>query len=109
MRSCARCRQLDGAPSSISALPKIADAVGSDLEVLFDGGIRSGQDVFRALALGASACFLGRAYVYGLCAGGEAGVAKALELIGMELDVTMALTGVRRIEEIDRRALTDCA
>ena len=66
-------RQLDGAPSSISALPKIADAVGSSIEVLFDGGIRSGQDIMRAVALGARACLLGRAYVYGLGAAGQAG------------------------------------
>ena len=68
-------RQLDGAPSSISALPTIADAVGNDIEVLFDGGIRSGADMLRALALGARACLIGRAYIYGLGAGGEAGVA----------------------------------
>jgi L-lactate dehydrogenase (cytochrome) len=73
-------RQLDGAASSISMLPPIVEAVGSDLEVLFDGGIRSGQDVFRALALGAHACLSGRAYIYGLGAGGEAGVARALEI-----------------------------
>ena len=98
-------RQLDGAPSSISALPRIADAVGSEVEVLFDGGIRSGQDVFRALALGAKGCLVGRAYVYGLGAGGQAGVATAIEIIRRELDVTMALTGTRSIGEIDRRVL----
>src|SRR5271170_1776707 len=74
-------RQLDGAPSSIEALPEIVDAVGSKMEILFDGGIRSGQDVMRALALGAKSCMIGRAFVYGLGAGGEAGVAKALDLI----------------------------
>jgi L-lactate dehydrogenase (cytochrome) len=93
-------RQLDGAPSSISALPKVADAVGSEIELMFDSGIRSGQDVLRALALGARSCLLGRAYLYGLGAGGEAGVAKAIELIRNELDVSMALCGVNRIEEI---------
>jgi L-lactate dehydrogenase (cytochrome) len=98
-------RQLDGAAASISMLPKIADAVGSDIEVLFDGGLRSGQDVMRALALGAKGCLLGRAPLYGLCAGGEAGVAKALDIIRKELDVTMALTGVKRIADIDRRVL----
>ncbi len=98
-------RQLDGAPSSISMLAKIADAVGSEIEVLFDGGIRSGQDVMRALALGARSCLIGRAYIYGLGAGGQAGVAKAIELIGRELDVTMALTGVKSVTEIDRRVL----
>jgi L-lactate dehydrogenase (cytochrome) len=93
-------RQLDGAPSSISMLPAIADAVGSDIEVMFDGGIRSGQDVMRALALGARSCLIGRPYIYGLGAGGEAGVARAIDIIRGELDVSMALTGVTRIDEI---------
>jgi L-lactate dehydrogenase (cytochrome) len=100
-------RQLDGAPSSISALPRIAEAVGGDIEVLFDGGIRSGQDLARALALGARACMIGRSYIYGLGAYGQAGVTKAIELIGKELDVTMALTGTRRIEEIDRKVIAE--
>ncbi len=95
-------RQLDGAESSISMLPPIVDAVGSDIEVLFDGGIRSGQDVFRALALGARACLSGRAYIYGLGAGGQAGVARAIEIIRNELDVTMALAGVTRTDQIGR-------
>jgi L-lactate dehydrogenase (cytochrome) len=99
-------RQLDGAPSSISALPPIVDAVGSSVEVLFDGGIRSGQDIMRALALGAHACLSGRAYVYGLGAGGEAGVARAIEIMRNELSVTMALTGFNSIDEIDGRAIT---
>jgi L-lactate dehydrogenase (cytochrome) len=98
-------RQLDGAPSSISALPAVAEAVGSSLEILFDGGIRSGQDVMRAIALGARACLSGRAYIYGLGAGGQAGVARAIEIIRNELDTSMALTGVNRIEEIDRRII----
>jgi len=98
-------RQLDGAPSSISMLPKIADAVGSDIEVMFDGGIRSGQDVFRALALGARSCMSGRAYIYGLGAGGEAGVARAIEIIKNELDVTMALTGTKSVGDIGRDSL----
>ena len=98
-------RQLDGAPSSITALPKIADAVGSDIEVLFDGGVRSGQDVFRALAFGARACLSGRAYIYGLGAAGEAGVARAIEIIKNELDVTMALTGCKNVGEIDRQKI----
>ena len=98
-------RQLDGAASSISMLPKVAEAVGSEVEVLFDSGIRSGQDLMRALALGAKSCLIGRAYIFGLGAGGQAGVARAIEIIRKELDVTMALTGVRNIMEIDRRVL----
>jgi L-lactate dehydrogenase (cytochrome) len=98
-------RQLDGAPSSISMLPRILDAVGAQVEVMFDGGVRSGQDLFRALALGARSCLIGRAYVYGLGAGGEAGVSKAIEIIGKELDITMALTGTRSVKEIDRGVL----
>lgn len=98
-------RQLDGAPSSISVLPKVADAVGSDIEIMFDGGVRSGQDVFRALALGAKSCLIGRAYAYGVCAAGEAGAARAIEIIGKELDVTLALAGLRSIKSIDRNAL----
>ena len=98
-------RQLDGAPSSISILPRVADAVGAETEILFDGGIRSGQDVFRALALGARACLLGRAYLYGICAAGEEGASKAIDIIKNELDVTMALAGVRRIGDIGRTSL----
>jgi L-lactate dehydrogenase (cytochrome) len=100
-------RQLDGAPSSIAALPPIAEAVGSSIEVLFDGGIRSGQDVMRAIALGARACLSGRAYVYGLGAGGQPGVARAIEIIRNELDVSMALTGINSIQEIDRRVIVN--
>ena len=98
-------RQLDGAPSSISALPPIADAVGSDIEVMFDGGIRSGQDIMRAVALGARACMSGRAYIYGLGAAGQAGVARAIEIMRAELDTSMALTGVDKIANIDRRVI----
>lgn len=98
-------RQLDGAVSSISMLPKVADAVGSEIEVMFDGGIRTGQDVLRALALGARTCLIGRAYIFGLGAAGEAGVAKAIDIIRKELDVSMALTGVKRINEIGRHIL----
>jgi L-lactate dehydrogenase (cytochrome) len=90
-------RQLDGAPSAISALPAVADAVGSDIEIMFDSGIRSGQDVLRALALGARSCMIGRAYLYGLGAGGLQGVAKAIEIIRNELDVSMALTGITSV------------
>jgi L-lactate dehydrogenase (cytochrome) len=98
-------RQLDGAPSSISALPPIVEAVGSSLEVLFDGGVRSGQDIMRAIALGARACLSGRAYIYGLGAGGQAGVARAIEIMRNELNVSMALTGINSIGEIDRRVI----
>jgi L-lactate dehydrogenase (cytochrome) len=98
-------RQLDGAPSSISVLPGIADAVGSDIEVMFDSGIRSGQDVMRALALGAKSCMIGRAYIYGLGAYGGPGVTKALDILRNELSVTMGLCGVNSIAEIDRHVL----
>ena len=98
-------RQLDGAVSSIAALPTIVEAVGAELEVMFDGGIRSGQDIARALALGAHACMSGRAYIYGLGAGGQAGVARAIEIMRNELDVTMALMGVTTVDEIDRRVI----
>jgi L-lactate dehydrogenase (cytochrome) len=86
-------------------LPRIADAVGSETEVLFDSGIRSGQDVFRALALGARACLLGRAYLYGVCAAGEEGAAKAIDIIAGELNVTMALAGARTIGEIGKNSV----
>jgi L-lactate dehydrogenase (cytochrome) len=100
-------RQLDGAPSSIAALPRVVDAVGSEIEVMFDSGIRTGADIVRALALGARSCIVGRSYIYGLGAGGEAGVARAIEILGKELDVTMALCGVRTIAGIDRNVLAD--
>jgi L-lactate dehydrogenase (cytochrome) len=98
-------RQLDGAQSSIEILPEIVDAVGSQMEIMFDGGIRSGQDVMRALALGAKSCMIGRAFAHGLGAGGEAGVAKAIDIIRNELSVTMGLCGVNTIAEIDERVL----
>jgi L-lactate dehydrogenase (cytochrome) len=98
-------RQLDGAPSSIAALPAIVDAAGSSVEVLFDGGIRSGQDIMRAIALGARACLSGRAYIYGLGAAGQPGVKRAIEIMRNELDVCMALTGVTGIGDIDRRVI----
>src|SRR2546423_1864 len=100
-------RQLDGAPSSIEALPEIVDAVGSKMEVMFDSGIRTGQDVMRALALGAKSCMIGRAYAYGLGAAGEAGVAKALDLLAKELMTTMGLCGINTIAEIDERVLAN--
>jgi L-lactate dehydrogenase (cytochrome) len=98
-------RQLDGAPSSISALPEIVQAVGSDTEVLFDGGIRTGADLLRALALGARGCLIGRAYTYGLGAGGKAGVAKAIDILQKELSVAMALTGTTRVADIGPQVL----
>jgi len=98
-------RQLDGAPSSIRALPAIADAVGSRIEVWMDGGIRSGQDVLKAVALGAKGTLIGRAFLYGLGAYGQAGVTKALELIRNELDLSMAFCGRTRIQDVDRSIL----
>jgi len=100
-------RQLDGAPSSIHVLPGIAEAVGDKIEIMFDGGIRSGQDVMRALALGAKSCMIGRAYAYGLGAGGQAGVAKAIDIIRNELLTTMGLCGVNTVAEIDRKVLAN--
>ncbi|MGY2048313.1 alpha-hydroxy acid oxidase [Methylobacterium sp. JK268] len=93
-------RQLDGAMSSIAALPAIAQAVGDRIEVLMDGGIRSGQDVIKALALGAKGVFIGRAFLYGLGAGGEAGVTQCLDIIRKELDTTMAMCGLRDIKAV---------
>ncbi len=100
-------RQLDGAPSSISALPKIVDAVGSRTEILFDGGVRTGQDLMRGLALGAKGALIGRAFVYGLGANGQAGVKTVIDCIRKELDMSMALCGVNSISEIDKRVLAD--
>ncbi len=87
-------RQLDGAPSTISIMPRIADVLHGDIELHMDGGIRSGQDVLKALACGAHAVHMGRAFLYGLGAEGEAGVTRCLEIIRDELDMTMALAGV---------------
>ena len=98
-------RQLDGAQSSIEALPAIVAAVGSDIEVWMDGGIRSGQDVLKAWALGARGTLIGRAMVYGLGAMGEAGVTKALQIIHKELDITMAFCGRTDIQTVDKSIL----
>ncbi|GGX34605.1 alpha-hydroxy-acid oxidizing enzyme [Pigmentiphaga litoralis] len=95
-------RQLDGAPSSIAALPEIVDAVGSYIEVHMDGGIRSGQDVLKAVALGAKGTYIGRSMLYGLGAMGEAGVHHALRIIQRELDLTMAFCGCTDIRQVDR-------
>ncbi|MFC3076242.1 alpha-hydroxy acid oxidase [Shinella pollutisoli] len=98
-------RQLDGAPSSISMLPRIVDAVGSKVEVHLDGGIRSGQDVLKALCLGAKGTHIGRPFLYGLGAGGKAGVRQTLEIIRRELDVTLALCGERDVKNLSRQNL----
>jgi L-lactate dehydrogenase (cytochrome) len=98
-------RQLDGAQSSIEALPAIVDAVGSQIEVHMDGGIRSGQDVVKARALGARGVYIGRAFLYGLGAMGEEGVSKALEIIHNELDLTMAFCGRTQMDTVDKSIL----
>ena len=98
-------RQLDGAPSSIRVLPTIANAVKGQTEVWFDGGIRSGQDVLRAIGLGARGTMIGRAFLYGLGAMGEAGVRLCLEIIAKELSVTMGFCGIVDINAVDSSAL----
>ena len=98
-------RQLDGAPATIDVLPDIVSAVGEQIPVLFDGGIRSGQDVFKAMALGANATFIGKAFLNGLGAMGEMGVARCLELIANELDLTMAFCGHTRLDQVDSTVL----
>ena len=98
-------RQLDGAPSSIAALPAIVDAIGDKCEVWMDGGIRTGQDVLRAVALGARGTLIGRAFLYGLGAGGRDGVSKVLQILHKELDLTMALCGRSRLAEVDESIL----
>ena len=100
-------RQLDGAPSSISMLPRIVDAVGDRIEVHMDGGIRSGQDVLKAVALGAKGTFIGRPFLYGLGAMGKDGVSLALEIIRKELDISMALCGKRDIKAVDRTVIAE--
>ena len=98
-------RQLDGAPSSIAALPGIAAAAGKNIEVWMDGGIRSGQDVLKARALGAQGTLIGRSFLYGLGAYGEAGVTRALQIIQKELDITMAFCGHTNINNVDSSIL----
>ncbi len=98
-------RQLDGALSSIRALPAIVEAVGQRMEVHFDGGIRSGQDVIKALALGARGVYVGRAFLYGLGAMGEAGVRLSLDILRKELDITMGFCGLRDVKKVDRNIL----
>jgi L-lactate dehydrogenase (cytochrome) len=98
-------RQLDGATSTIAALPRVLDAVGGRCEVLLDGGITCGQDVLKAVALGARACMVGRSFLYGLAAHGEAGVWLALGILGREFEISMALTGVQDARNIGRHVL----
>lgn len=98
-------RQLDGASSSIRILPDILEAVNADVEIHMDGGIRSGQDVLKAIAMGAKGTYIGRSYIYGLGAAGEAGVKKALEIIHKELDMTMALCGHNNINDLSTNNL----
>lgn len=98
-------RQLDGAHSSIAMLPRIVDAVGDRIEVHMDGGVRSGQDVLKAVALGARGVYIGRPFLYGLGAGGRAGVRRVLDILYKEMDITMALCGKRRVSELDRSIL----
>ena len=98
-------RQLDGALSSIRVLPSILEAVGDQIDVHLDSGIRSGQDVLKAMAMGAKGTYIGRAYIYGLGAMGEAGVTSALNIIHRELDTTMALCGETNVEDLGRHNL----
>ena len=98
-------RQLDGALSSIKALPPIVEAVGDKIEVWMDGGIRSGQDLLKAIAMGAKGTLIGRAFNFGLGAMGEAGVTKALDIIHKEFDTSMALCGVKSVAEIGRHVV----
>ena len=98
-------RQLDGAPSTISVLPSIVEAVGQRLEVHIDGGIRSGQDVLKARALGAQGAWIGRAFLYGLAAMGEAGVRTALQIIQKELETSNAFCGLTQVDAVDSNIL----
>jgi L-lactate dehydrogenase (cytochrome) len=98
-------RQLDGAPSTISVLPEVVDAAGDRCEVLFDGGIQSGQDVLKALALGARGCLIGKTFLYALAAQGQAGVTTALDIISKELQVSLALTGTNDVTNVSRDIL----
>ena len=99
--------KMPGAPSAISALPAIVEAVGKDIEVHMDGGIRSGQDVMRALCLGAKGVYIGRPWLYGLGADGERGVKRVFDILARELDITMALCGERDIANVGRHNLTN--
>lgn len=98
-------RQLDGAPSTISVLPQVVDAVSGRCDVLFDGGVQSGQDVLKALALGARGCLIGKTFLYALAAMGEKGVTTALDILSKELQVSLALTGTNDVREVSRDVL----
>ena len=98
-------RQLDGAPSTVSVLPEIVDAVSDRCEVLFDGGVQCGQDVLKALALGARGCLIGKAFLYALAAMGERGVTTALDILSKELQVSLALTGTNDVRNVSRDVL----
>jgi L-lactate dehydrogenase (cytochrome) len=100
-------RQLDGAPSTIAALPQVIEALRGRCEVLFDGGVMSGQDILKALAHGARGCLVGKAFLYGLAAGGQAGVSRALSILRAELEVSMALTGATDVQKVDGALLWD--
>jgi isopentenyl diphosphate isomerase/L-lactate dehydrogenase-like FMN-dependent dehydrogenase len=100
-------RQLEGAMSAVQALPEIAQAVGDELEVILDGGIRRGADVVRARALGAKACMVGRAWLYGLASGGQPGVERALEILRDEIDIALTLLGRPKFAELDQRVLIE--
>ncbi|WP_372387249.1 L-lactate dehydrogenase [Xanthomonas axonopodis] len=99
-------RQLDGSRSTISVLPEVVDAVNGRAEVLLDGGVRTGQDIVRAVALGAKACLIGRSYIYGLGAAGQRGVEKSISILKKEFDVTMGLIGASSVSEINKNVLT---
>jgi len=98
-------RQLDGAPASLAVLPEVVNAVGSQVEVLMDGGVRRGTDIVKALCLGARAVLLGRTYAYGLAAAGEAGVTRALEILRAEVERTLRLLGCPSVRQLDRSYL----
>ena len=100
-------RQLDGAPSTIAALPRVVEALAGRCEVLFDGGVMSGQDILKALAFGARGCLIGKAFLYGLAAEGQGGVSRALSILRRELEVTMALTGATDVQKVSGGLLWD--
>ena len=98
-------RQLDGAPSALSALPAIAEAIDGKVDIIMDGGVRRGSDIVKAMALGANACIVGRAGLYGLAAGGQAGVAQAISILQQEIDITLALLGVPDLSQVSRSVI----